>query len=84
MATFMKLDVSDPIATIQKLEKAFNEDDDNLKCYALLFSLINEFKITAAALEDILEKANFNKVILTEADKIIAGPKKREKIFRKT
>ena len=80
----MKLDISEPIAKIQKLESAFNKDQDNLRSYALLHSMINELKVCASTLETIMENESFEKVLVDEAYKIISGPKKREKIFRRT
>ncbi len=71
MATFMKLDLSDIITKIQKLQDAFNKEKDNLKCFALFQAIQTEFTETGKEMSKTQDNLNFDLIILSEAEKLI-------------
>ena len=77
MATFFKLDLSETIQKLQKLEKAINKEKDNLKVIALMESLKHEFQTAANDIISTGDKLLFQNIVLTEADKIIKWKDKK-------
>lgn len=77
MATFMKLDLSDVITKLQKLQDAFNKEKDNLKCFALFQAIQTEFTDAGKKLSETQNRLNFNLMLLSEAERLIEKKDKK-------